>query len=270
MTEKEYRASEGISRSELWLLNPDNGGTPEKFKWAKEHPQPATQALIFGQAVHKLLLEPDSFDDEFVVAPEGLNRTAVKGWEKFCKDFPTMTAISLKEFNKAREMVSKALSYQDVRDLLKGQHEKPIFWTDEQTGIKCKCRTDNLHDEPKVVDYKTTRNASTRFFSSAIYRYGYNFQAGMYCEGVMKHLGLNELPPFTIIAQETEPPYAVNWITLPKPIIIDGNDSFHEALGIYKDCVETGYWYGYNGAFDIENEAQIPGWLQIGTEDDEE
>ena len=30
MTEKEYRQAEGISRSELWRLNPDNGGTPEK------------------------------------------------------------------------------------------------------------------------------------------------------------------------------------------------------------------------------------------------
>ena len=69
MTEKEYRTSEGISRSELWRLNPRNGGTPEKFKWAQTHPEEPTPAMVFGTVVHKMLLEPHTFDNEFAVAP---------------------------------------------------------------------------------------------------------------------------------------------------------------------------------------------------------
>ena len=35
MTEREYRKAEGVSRSELFTLTE----SPEKFKWAKEHPE---------------------------------------------------------------------------------------------------------------------------------------------------------------------------------------------------------------------------------------
>ena len=71
MTENEYRRQDGISRSELWRMHE----SPEKFKYYQEHPEPPTPSLVFGAAVHKLLLEPDTFGDEFAVAPDCDRRT---------------------------------------------------------------------------------------------------------------------------------------------------------------------------------------------------
>ena len=51
MTEQEYRAAEGVSRSQLWRLHE---GSPEKFMYAEEHPEEPTPALIFGQMVDSL------------------------------------------------------------------------------------------------------------------------------------------------------------------------------------------------------------------------
>ena len=65
MTEKEYRQHPAISRSELWHIRE----SPEKFKWYREHPEQPSPALIFGQVFHKLALEPNTFYDEFAVAP---------------------------------------------------------------------------------------------------------------------------------------------------------------------------------------------------------
>ena len=71
MTEKEYRQHPAISRSELWHIRE----SPQKFKYYKENPPEPTPSLLFGQVFHKMLLEPVTFDDEFVVAPEVNRRT---------------------------------------------------------------------------------------------------------------------------------------------------------------------------------------------------
>ena len=84
MTIKEYHAHPALSRSRLWLLHE----SPQKFKWAEEHPEPPTAAFKLGAAFHKLALEPDTFDEEYAVAPS-LDRRTTDGkalWEKFVHD----------------------------------------------------------------------------------------------------------------------------------------------------------------------------------------
>ena len=66
MTEKEYRSHPSVSRSELWRLITES---PEKFIYNRENPQPPTNALIFGQAFHMAVLQPEIYDDNFAVAP---------------------------------------------------------------------------------------------------------------------------------------------------------------------------------------------------------
>ena len=81
MTEKEYRQHPAISRSELWHMHE----SPEKFKWYRDHPPEPTPSLLFGHVVHKLLLQPDTFDTEFAIAPE-LDRRTKK---------PTMRSVTV-------------------------------------------------------------------------------------------------------------------------------------------------------------------------------
>ena len=71
MTETEYRNHPAVSRSELWRIRE----SPQKFAWYKQHPPEPTPALLFGQVFHKLVLEPNLFEQEFVVAPECDRRT---------------------------------------------------------------------------------------------------------------------------------------------------------------------------------------------------
>ena len=272
MTEREYRSAPGISRSQLWRLH---DSSPEKFKYWLDHPEEPTPALIFGQAVHKMLLEPEGFGDCFVVAPDGLKRTAKKGWAEFCKDYPGRTAIERDEFDTIVQMVDKFQTAPLVSWLLCGERERPFFWTDEYTGEKCKCRCDILLYEegesvPTIVDYKTSKNANQDIFNNEIYKYGYHVQAAMYAAGVKAALNLSETPNFKFAVQEKKPPYALNLINIPPEVMLHGQDVFRELLGQYHECNETGYWYGFCGPFDVPNEAYLPGWLQIGTDENEE
>lgn len=260
MTESEYRQQDGISRSELWRLME----SPEKFKWYQEHPEPATPTLLFGAAVHKLLLEPKTFEDEFAVAPECDRRTkdGKEAYNAFMTASEGKSVIAFADYEKAAEMANKVLEAPFVKKLLDGEHEKPFYWVDDLTGERCKIRVDcisTIGGKPVIIDYKTTADASTEGFIKSAINYGYDFQAGMYCEGVEKATG--QKPVFVFIAQEKTPPYAVNILQADDLMVKRGYDVFRELIGIYHECKKTGNWYGYLGAYNVINNLSLPAWL---------
>lgn len=260
MTERDYRQQDGISRTELWRLRE----SPEKFRYFQEHPEPATPALLFGAAVHKLLLEPETFDEEFAVSPECDRRTkdGKEAYNAFLAASDGKNIISLADYEKAQEMANKALETPFVKKLLNGEHEKPFFWVDDLTGEGCKIRVDcitTIGGKTVIVDYKTTADASTDGFMRHALNFGYDFQAGMYCEGVEKVTG--QKPLFVFIAQEKTAPYAVNILQADDLMVKHGYDIFRELIGTYHACKESGVWWGYLGAYNVINNLSLPAWL---------
>ena len=261
MTEREYRQAEGVSRSQLWRLTE----SPEKAKWAWEHPEEPTPALLFGQFVHKLVLEPETVDEEFIVAPNVDKRTkdGKAMWVEFMGlvkegqqiiDEPTC-AIGME-----MRRVLKETPF--VHRLLNGEHELPIFWQDELTGEHCKARLDCLTEvdgKHIIVDYKTTANASTDAFMSTAVKYGYDFQAAMSSEGYKAVTGNDCI--FVFIAQEKTEPYAVNILQADEVFLRRGRDTFRQLIGIYHDCKENDNWYGYLGPYNVVNNLALPAWL---------
>lgn len=263
MTEAEYRSHPAISRSELWKMN----DSPEKFLFNKENKEDATPALIFGQAVHALLLQPETFDSEFAVAPSVDRRTkdGKTAYAAFQAQAAGKTVLTQEDYNTALAMVEAARKVPIVGQLLDGgEHEMSYFWTDEDTGVECKARLDctiNFGDDLYVIDYKTTADASTDAFIRSVLKYGYDFQGAMYCEAVQKGAGVKP-SGFILIAQEKEPPYSVNIFILTAELIEHGYDTFRRLLGTYKLCKETGNWFGYMGPDCIINELALPKWAK--------
>lgn len=274
MTEKEYRSHPAVSRSELWKMNE----SPEKFKWYREHPLTPTPALVFGQVTHKLLLQPETFLDEFIVAPICDRRTKAgkEEYEAFLATVGERTVISQDDYDRALDMVTAVRMHPLANRFLQGGTEIPYFWTDEMTGESCKCRLDCLHEEDDcmyIVDYKTTVNAATDIFSNKdVWRYGYAFQAAMYSEGVMHDplRNITERPRFVFIAQEKQAPYSVNVIAVPDEVMLAGLDKYRELLGMYHECQVMDYYPGYNGALNELNEVVLPGWMQLGVEEEDD
>lgn len=261
MTEHEYRSAEGVSRSQLWRLHE---GSPEKFKYEEEHPEEPTQALIFGQMVHKLVLEPETFDDEFAIMPE-VDRRTKDGkaiWAKFASGNGDKMLVRQADYETALAMKNALMQNDLVEKLLSGKHEVPLFWTDELTGEKCKVRLDcftPLSDKVLIVDYKSTNDAGTEPFIRSAINYGYDFQAAMYTEAVKRVM--NQDSVFVFIAQEKEPPYAVNVLAADQLLVQRGYDTFRELLGIYHDCKVSGNWYGYLGPQNQINVLGLPAYL---------
>ena len=260
MTEQEYRNHPAISRSELWRIRE----SPQKFKYLKEHPEDPTPALLFGQAFHKLALEPDTFWTEFAVLPE-IDRRTKNGKQKyaeFLEESDGKTVITAEIYDQISAMCESLAAEPLAQKLLDGPREVPYFWVDPLTGEECKCRTDVIntkYSQPIIVDVKSTGDASTEAFMRSAIKYGYDFQAAMYSTGVEANIGKH--PLFVFIAVEKDPPYAVNILQADELLLRRGNNLFREYLDTYHDCKQTGNWYGYLGKQHQINNLALPVWL---------
>lgn len=260
MTEQEYRKHPAISRSELWRIH----DSPQKFKYFKEHPEDPTPALLFGKVFHKMALEPETFDLEFAVKPE-VDRRTTEGkqqWLDFLDRLGEKAVIPAEMYEQAKAMCEALAAVPFAQNLLNGPREVPFFWVDEQTGEECKCRTDCLntqYSQPIIVDVKSATDASTDIFIRDAIKYGYDFQAAMYAEGVSKHI--QQRPLFVFIVVEKDPPYAVNILQADELLLQRGHNLFREFIDIYHDCKLTGNWYGYLGKNSQINTLALPAWL---------
>ena len=260
MTEKEYRQHPAISRSELWWIH----DSPEKFKYFKEHPEEPTPALLFGQVFHKMALEPGAFDREFVVMPyvDRRTREGKQIWTEFLEKAEGKTVIPAEIHEQAKAMCNSLAAVPFAQKLLSGQRETPFFWVDELTGEACKCRTDCLntsYSQPIIVDVKSANDASTETFIRDAVKYGYDFQAAMYTEGVSNHM--QQKPLFVFIVVEKAPPYSVNILQADELFLQRGHTLFRKFIETYHECKVSGNWYGYLGKNSQINTLALPAWL---------
>ena len=272
MTEKEYNEHPGVRRSDLWKISE----SPEKYKWAIEHPPESAPALTFGSACHKYVLEKEEWDSEYAVSIPVDKRTKEGKalWETFCEQNAGKTIVSVDDFKTIAGMRDALVNCKLARKLLfgKGKTEMPFFWTDKDTKELCKVKLDRLVRIDRrfaVVDYKTAQSAQTDQFVHSMIKYGYHVQAAMYTEGVMKSKRLKYRPDFIFVVQEKKEPYSVNVIYVPNEssVMQYGIDQFRELLGTLHRCKELDEWYGYLGAFGEMSEAYLPGYISLGDEE---
>ena len=247
MTNKEYRAAEGISRSELFTII---NKTPMHFLYESTHPKEDTPALAFGRATHKAVLEPETFHEEFVVAPKVDKRTkeGKETWNKFVEENSGREVITEEDLETLQDM--KAVIDHDIHasTFLNGIHEQSYFWTDAATGEKCKVRPDCIAEvdgKKYIVDYKTTDSCADGAFERSVRKYGYKFQAGMYREGYFQNTF--EDVGFAFVAQEKTAPYAVRVYICSEEFLAEGYAQFREAIGIYHECKTNNHYWGYEG-----------------------
>lgn len=248
MNNDTYDHAPGIRRSDLWVMNK----SPLHFRYHMDAEKEQTKALAFGSAAHKYILEKDDFYNAYVIAPTVDRRTkeGKEAWAR-CQEYAEEHGVEIlpeADFDTIREMAKVIESDPLAVQLLTGKHELAFAWTDPETGEECKVKTDCITEYngmPYIVDYKTTDSCEDGHFERAARKFGYGFQAGMYCEGLFQNT--LEEHGFAFVAQEKTAPYAVRVYICDKGFIERGYDKFRKLIGIYHSCKETGNWYGYGG-----------------------
>ncbi|MCB9229824.1 MAG: PD-(D/E)XK nuclease-like domain-containing protein [Deltaproteobacteria bacterium] len=127
---------------------------------------PVSKSLREGEAVHVLTLEPETWDERYMVT--AANSRAAKAFQDPARDNPDKTCLTIPEYDNVRRMADallddpKSRMYLDLR----GEPEKSFFYRDPETGIDLKARPDFISsDSVCVVDIKTTRDLSPHQFT---------------------------------------------------------------------------------------------------------
>lgn len=255
ITQKEYRSDEAISRSDLNILLSQS---PMHMRYAQEHRDEAeTLSLLEGRAAHKEILEPDTFVDEFVCIPQCDRRTkeGKEIYAKFLTESEGKDVLTADSYQKVKDMAEAIRKNPIAMKYLKGIHEMSFFWTDSDTGEKCKVRPDCIAEvdgKKYIVDYKTTDSCADGHFERSCRKYGYKFQAGMYREGVFQNTF--EDYGFVFIAQEKKAPYASRVYICNEDFIQEGFEQFKQAISTYHWCKEHNNFYGYEGPENVTSE----------------
>lgn len=260
MTEQQYRTHPGVNKSTLWEMRK----SPAHYKYALEHQtEKDTPALRFGRALHTAILQPEEFKQNYVVAPDIDRRTKAgrEEWERFLDVNRGKDVLSQDDYDTINGMYESVWNDDTAADLLNGcLTETPLFWTDEATRIRCKCRLD-AHKDGIVVDLKSCADAATSRFARDAMKYGYDVQAAHYLRGYKAKYGNNA--EFWFLCVEKTPPYAVNVIKASDAFVDRGTWQLIDLMDKLKECRTHRKWPGYG-----RNELVLPEWAMIPDDDE--
>lgn len=269
----EYRKKEGLASSDIKRMMKSMA----TWKYFQDHPEEDsdTPSLKFGRAYHKFCLEPYDFDNEFIVSPKIDRRTkeGKEAYAKFEEEAKGKEIIDEETYNKLTDMRDVLYHTPYVKNLINGEHEKSFFWTDAETGIKCKCRPDSFGvfgSQNICVDLKTTSDAETSAFMRSALKFNYDVQAAHYTAGLEEIYGKEYT--FIFIAQETKAPYLVNVLQADSFFMENGQDVRRTMLETYKKCLELDEYPAYMGFSDENNffnELSVPAWIKNSMEYEE-
>jgi len=239
----DYHHGPGISKSGLDLI----AQSPEHYQTVKKHPKPSIPAWVVGTALHTIILEPDEFDNRYVMEPPGapprptaaqlnaakptaLALERIAYWEQWDAENEGKIMLSTKpgddpfwkpsDWCMVHRMRDSILMHETARIWLNpsaGRAEQSCYWLDkdddygvrEPTYRLCKCRPDFINDDHDVmVDLKTTMDASYTGFRQSIAKWRYHVQDAWYRSGYYEATK-KTVRNFIFIAVEKTPPFAV-------------------------------------------------------------
>ena len=244
--------------------------SPFHYKKLLERTEKPSKSMIIGSAFHSLLLEPDVYDEHYIIfrKPEPEKTMGAKvnkeALAEITVDNPHKTILTEDDANEIFKMVAEVKKVKGARDLLelKGNVEESVYL--EVDKIKIKIRPDKYCKDGILIDVKTTKNAHPDSFRRDCLTYHYDLQFAFYVDMLCKITG-TEFKDVFIIAVENSYPHACQVYSCSEIGFIDiGRQRYQKAMEIYKECLKSGKWPGYekytNDEFGIYD-LSLPDWF---------
>lgn len=251
MPNDEYHKPEtGFSTSTLKEFNKD----PALVKWRNDSPQDKSKmaAIDFGTDFHSYFLEPEEFKKQYQVLPEFNRRKKeekeeeqelINQWQE-----DGIIAVKAEDMVKLEAMRQSAMAHPTVKSImdLNGVAERSYFWTDQKTGVLCKCRPDFIaefsdkvkpafvpnHCNLLVADVKTIADISR--VETQIENLKYYVQDPFYTRGIEQVEGGKVCFVFIFVSTSLSlGRYPVQVVMLADTAKYDGKEEVNEALAKY-------------------------------------
>ena len=259
MSNQKYHSVSGTSKSALALLKKSPAHYAERYIYGE--PQEHKAVFDIGTAFHTRTLEPEKYKEQVFCGPTEYKKSKAEkiAWGEFESIRPGKIILRPSEYKMIEEMAASAYAHPEARKYLEaeGGVEESFFAKDPITGQLCKCRPDKrIPSMAKLMDMKSTDDASPSAFSKACLNFTYYLQDPFYRDVVAEATG--ELyEQFVFIAVEKKPPYLVGVYHLNAEDVKLGRREYVKLLRLLKECRETNTWGGYS---DRLVEINLPGF----------
>jgi len=255
-----HNPDKGLSTSVIKAFTED----PSSVVWSRNVTPDTTKmpAINFGTDFHAYFLEPELFAQKYRVLPEFNRRKADErsAEKKLIEEWGDegITPVKTEDMEKLQQMAASALAHPTVSELmsLDGICERSYFWTDLETGIRCKCRPDRLsenltdnnrpafvpnHFDSLVVDIKTTDNIDR--IADQVEKFKYYIQDPFYTEGVSLVSGASVAFVFVFVSTTMSiGRYPVRVAMLSEEARFDGRTAIRQALKRYSEMQKESDW----------------------------
>lgn len=219
--------------------------------------QKESEALTLGKALHKFVLEKETFFDEFFILEGNIDLRTKEGkklYEAAEYNAHGRTILREKDFAPIHAMAESVQRNTFFNKMGKGSVEHSCFWNSGLFNTLLKARPD-FYNDFLIVDLKTTESIAD--FPKKLYNYGYHRQAAMQLDGMKQTTGKDRMFAFFVV--EKNPPYLTSIFTLDEESLQLGRKEYLDAAMIYSECMIEGNWPGYNEECQLIN---IPKYLQ--------
>lgn len=244
-----------VSKSDLDHLR----RSPKAYKYNKDVGiKFDSPSLLLGKVVHSLYLEPESFNDDFVIKPTIDRRTKIgkSMWADFEAANSDKTIIDQEVFDKANGLVFRV-----ERELgkisevcpAKGHPEVSAFF--RLNEVACRGRFDYLGEDHIIYDLKTTSSLET--FEKSVANFGYHRQLAFYGLGLASLT--KKFKGFKFIVIETNEPYDSAILELDMSAMRVGKTEILELLERLKVCRKDNSWPGIY-PHEEKNVISLPRW----------
>lgn len=252
MTDADYHAHEALSKTKLSDFIESPLLYYHKHISGLMSRKSETTQMMTGSIIHECVLLGRPLNEVCAVIPKdcltanGSINSRGKAWQDFCLE-ATGYRVKRQEYEQLKAMLA-ADSIQQLRRFVNSSSmrrtiECPIFWTDEQTGIECRCKPDWFVEQRNGVecyDLKVSPMISPQQFKSQLKRFRYWLQDRHYSKGLRALTGLDVT--FTFVVVEPAFPFRVAMYHLDNDAKALGDAEYRRQLGRYAECVESGDW----------------------------
>jgi len=247
MSNSQYHKSDGISSSDLKLLEISPLHLKHKELFTYE-----SNVFDLGSLVHKMVLEPEDLEKEFVKLPEFNLRTKTGKEEKakFEEENQGKTIISPADWEKAEKRAKNILTI--AGNLIKKGKCEESYFVEDEYGLIRKCRPDcYIEAMGVVIDIKTTQSTKPYDFQKSIYEYRYHWQAYWYMK--VLELAGKKVNQFIFISVEKKEPFMVRLFRMSENAI---NRAEMEVENLISEYVE----FLKSGKAEVVEEIDLPNW----------
>ena len=256
MSNVEYHSIDGISKSGLDLI----AKCPALYKsrYIDGIAQEETAAMRVGSAAHMLVFQAEEFGLWFAVRPavDGRTKEGKAIITRFVAENQGRTILSQDEHQQASAIRDAVFAHAGAKQLVEGGIAEQSFFA-EGAGITRKVRPDYMVNG-LLVDLKTTTDASDAAFSRTCWNYRYHVQSAYYLDTVEIVTGWRPEGFIFIAAEKGSGQVAV--YVASQSMIEAGRLQYQHDLEVYRRCLKTGVWPGYNNGRAIE--ISLPHWAQ--------